>query len=331
MTIPTSTPRPATASAAASKFEVLKDEAGTRLDIFLTVLFPDFSRSWIQKLIEEGNVRVGNRKPDKDYKLKTGENVFFTPELPPEISLEPDRTLDAKIQIVFENNDFVVIAKPAGIVVHPSASTPSGTVVNWLLWKYPEIKIVGEDKLRPGIVHRLDRETSGLMVVAKNQKTFTWLKRQFQDRKVTKRYLVLAMGEVKEDSGEIKWPIGRSRQDPTKQVVYKSKGSVPESAREAVSYWRVIKRFPGFTYLEVVPTTGRMHQVRVHLKATGHPVAGDEKYGSVRRELPKHLGRMFLHASQLSFLGPTGERFSFTLPLPGELENALKNLPYMIG
>lgn len=339
MIIPTSTLRPATVSVAVTRvvvkqntqtFEVQKNDAGTRLDVFLAVRFPDFSRAWIQKLIEKGNVRVGRRKPEKSYKLKVGENIFFTPELPPEISLEPDPTLDSKVQIVFENDDFLVIAKPAGLVVHPSSSTPKGTLVNWLLWKYPDIKTVGEDKLRPGIVHRLDKETSGLMVIAKNQKTFTWLKRQFQDRKVTKRYLALVVGEVEDESGEINWPIGRSKQDPTKQVVYKSRAA-PESAREAVSYWRVIKRFPDYTYLEVVPTTGRMHQIRVHLKTIGHPVVGDLKYGDPSASSgPKHLGRMFLHASQLSFIGPTGERFSFSLPLPAELENALKNLPYML-
>lgn len=317
------------------KFKVLKEEARMRLDLFLTMQFPEFSRSWIQKLIEKGNVLVGRSKATKSsYKLKVGETVGFTLELPPEISLEPDRALDAKIQIIFENDDFVVINKQAGVVVHPSSSTPKGTLVNWLVWKYPDILRIGDDpsagsgqaNLRPGLVHRLDKETSGLMVIAKNQKIFRWLKNQFKDRKVNKKYLTLVVGEMKKDSGEISYPIGRSKSDPTRQVVFKGK-KIPASAREALTRWQVLKRFPGFTYLEVLPKTGRMHQIRVHLKTIGHPVAGDEKYGGRK---PKHLGRMFLHASFLSFTSLGGEKFSFTSPLIEDLEKALKNLPFMV-
>ncbi len=331
------------------KFTVTKEDAGLRLDVFLSGNLPDFSRSWIQKLIEKGNVKVGSRKPSKNYRTKAGENVFVSIELPPEISLDADKSLNSKIKVVFENDDFLVINKSSGLVVHPSSTTPKGTIVNWLLYKYPEIKSVGDDPIRPGIVHRLDKETSGLMVIARNQKTFEWLKEQFKERNIGKKYLTLVIGDIKKESGEISYPIGRSKNDPTKQVVYKSK-SVPSNAREAHTLWRVIKQYPDFTYLEVVPKTGRMHQIRVHLKSMGHPVAGDSKYATkTSSKSPRHIGRMFLHASFLSFTMPpsstkesnvrgppridrveTGERFSFNLPLPKELKDALKNLPFML-
>jgi len=328
------------------KFKISKEEAGLRLDVFLTGRQEDLSRSWIQKLIEKGNVRIGPAKPNQKYKLKEGETVTFTPELPPEISLDPDQSLDNKIGIVFENDNFLVINKPAGIVVHPSSTTPNGTIVNWLLWRYPKIKRVGDPSmrsgqanLRPGLVHRLDKETSGLMVVAKNQKTFRWLKQRFQNRQVTKKYLALVVGLVEEDTGIISYPVGRSKKDPTKQTVYKTKAPLESPAspdeqasrgwRPAETHWRVEKRFPEFTYLELTPKTGRMHQIRVHLKSIGHPVAGDEKYAD-RDSGPKHLGRMFLHSSFLGFTTPQGEKFSFNAPLAAELKNALKNLPYVV-
>lgn len=319
------------------KFKVLEEDAGTRLDVYLAYKLPEFSRSWIKKLIENGNAKVGGKKAKASQKIKTGNAVSFLAEMPPEISLEPDPTLDSKIDIVFENKNFLVIQKPSGIVVHPSSSTPKGTVVNWLLYKYPRIKSVGDmadspDKinLRPGIVHRLDKETSGLMVIAKNQRNFEWFKEQFKDRSVTKKYLVLAAGLIEKDGGEIKYPIGRSRNDPTKQVAYKTKSNTPPYAKEAITYWQVIKRFPDYTYLEVAPKTGRMHQIRVHLKAIGHPVAGDKKYSDASTRQPKHLGRMFLHASYLGFKAANGEKFSFNSPLPQDLSNALKNLPFMV-
>lgn len=321
---------------AAKKFTVAKDEAGMRLDLFLTERLPaqagleDFSRSWIQVLIERGNVRVGRRKPVKSYKLKVGENVFVTPEPPPEISLEPDRSLDDKIKIVFENKDFVVVNKPAGLVTHPSSSTPRGTLVNWLLWRYPTIRSIGEDRLRPGLVHRLDKNTSGLMVVARNQASFQWLKKAFQRRAVRKNYYALVHGALEQDKGIISYPIARSRRDPTRQVAYRSQKEAPPTAKPALTNWRVLKRYAGFTLLELTPKTGRMHQLRVHLKAIGHPVAGDDKYAPRKLRPPKNLTRMFLHAFSLEFENPRAEKFSFSAQLPAGLRRILKNLPSVL-
>ncbi len=311
------------------KIIVSKEGAGLRLDVYLTTKVDYLSRSWIQKLIREEKVKLNDKPARSSQKLKAGDKVSGGFDLPPEISLEPDPAPGKNIEVVFENDDFLVIDKPAGLVVHPSSATPSGTLVNWLIWKYPEIKNVGESELRPGVVHRLDKDTSGLMVIAKNQNSFGWLKAAFQKREVRKRYYALVAGVLEKDEGIISYPIGRSSHDPTHQIAYLAKNKIPLSAKQAITEWRVVKRYAGFTFLELTPKTGRMHQLRVHLKAIGHPVAGDEKYGS-RPLAPKNLGRMFLHSFGLSFENPRGEKFSFSAPLPADLEIVLKNLPYVV-
>ncbi len=311
------------------KLLVLKEYAGVRLDVFLHAHYPDFSRSWIQRLIKKGNAAINDKKAHPSRKLKTGDEVEFELELPPEISLEPDPSLSDKIKIIFENDDFLVINKPTGISVHPPPSEPKGTVVNWLIWHYPPIKSVGDNpengNIRPGLVHRLDKDTSGVMVIAKNQKIFLWLKKQFQTRQVTKKYLALINGSPQDENGKIEFNITRSKADPTKNTVSRLK----TVGRSALTYWSVLRRYADHTLVEVTPKTGRMHQIRVHLKAMGWPVSGDRKYGSSRSD-PKHLGRMFLHARYLSFLSSSNEKFSFNAPLPEELEECLRNIPFVV-
>ncbi|MEK7608940.1 MAG: RluA family pseudouridine synthase [Patescibacteria group bacterium] len=313
----------------AKELIVPQEYAGTRLDVFLAAHFLDFSRSWIQKLIKKGNVSINNKPALPSKKLKTGELINFDLELPPEISLEPDESLGDKIKIIFENDDFLVIDKPSGITAHPASSQPRGTVVNWLLAHYPPIKSVGDNlaagNTRPGLVHRLDKETSGVMIIAKNQPTFLWLKKQFQQHRVIKKYIALVNGSPEDNSGKIELNIVRSKINPTKNAVTSSK----TLGRRALTYWKVLRRFPDHILLEASPKTGRMHQIRVHLKAAGWPVAGDKKYGSPRLD-PKHLGRMFLHAEYLSFEAQSGEKFSFNSALPQELEECLKNMPYVV-
>lgn len=311
------------------ELKVSKEYAGERLDVFLHARFLDFSRSWIQKLIKKGRATVNGRTVPPSKKLKVSDIVKFDLELPPEISLEPDESLGEKIKIIFENDDFLAVDKPAGLTVHPSSTEPKGTLVNWLLAHYPPIKSIGDfladGNIRPGLVHRLDKETSGVMVVAKNQPTFLWLKKQFTQHRVTKKYITLANGSPQDDSGKIELNIVRSKINPTKNTTTSSK----TIGRRAVTYWKVLRRYPDHTLLEVAPKTGRMHQIRVHLKTRGWPVAGDKKYGSPRLD-PKHLGRMFLHAEYISFEALSGEKFSFNSPLPAELDNCLKNLPHML-
>lgn len=311
------------------EFKVTPEYAGERLDVFLHVKYFDFSRSWIQKLIKKGKATVNGKKAEPSTKLKESGVVNFELELPPEISLEPDGSLADKIKIIFENDDFLVINKPAGVSVHPSSTEPKGTVVNWLIYHYPPIKTVGDSlengNIRPGLVHRLDKDTSGVMVIAKNQKIFLWLKKQFQTRQVTKKYITLVNGQPPEDSGQVELNITRSKTDPTKNVV----SSLKNIGRYGLTYWKVIRRYPDHTLLEATAKTGRMHQIRVHLKSAGWPVAGDKKYGLTRLD-PKHLGRMFLHAEYLSFKSPSGEKFSFNAPLPPELEECLRNIPFVV-
>lgn len=314
------------------EFKVEKEENGLRLDIFLHSKYFDFSRSWIQKLIKKGKVLVNGKKVLPSLKLKSGYKIYFSPELPPDISLEPDKSFEDKIEIIFEDDEIIVINKPSGISVHPSSSEPNGTIVNWLIYHTPNIKSVGDyqenGNIRPGIVHRLDKETSGVMVVAKNQKTFLMLKKQFAEHSVIKRYIALVNGSPKEDSGKIDYNIARSKTDPTKNTAVKSKNE----GRQAITYWKVIKRYTEHTLLEITPKTGRMHQIRVHLKSIGLPVSGDKKYqnSTEKNKNPKHLGRMFLHAEYLSFKNSKGEKLSFSAHLPDDLSKCLHNLIYVI-
>ena len=318
------------------ELRVSKEYAGFRLDVFLRAHFLDFSRAWIQKLIKKGNARINNKPASASKKLIATDIVSFDAELPPEISLEPDGSLDEKIKVIFENEDFLVIDKPSGISSHPSQSEKERTIVNWLLFHYPPIKSVGDflekENIRPGIVHRLDKDTSGAMVVAKNQKMFLHLKKQFQNHTVEKKYVALVNGSPKEDSGKIDLNIARSKSDPTKNTCPTAGAAAVKSKTEgryALTYWKVLKKYPDHSLLEVMPKTGRMHQIRVHLKAISLPVSGDKKYG-IKGKDPKHLGRMFLHAEYLSFKNLYGEKMSFSAPVPDDLKLVLKNLPFVI-
>lgn len=309
--------------------KVTKEYAGVRLDVFLHAHYLDFSRAWIQKLIKKGHAKINNKKALPSKILKMSDTVWFDLEVPPDISLAPDESLGEKIKILFENQNFLIINKPSGISVHPSSTEPKSTVVNWLLYHYPSIKTVGDNlthgNIRPGIVHRLDKDTSGVMVIAKDQPTFLWLKKQFQTHQVTKKYMALVDGSPTEESGKIELNIIRSKSDPTKNIATLSK----TLGRNAITYWKILHRYPDHALLEISPKTGRMHQIRVHLKAMGWPVADDKKYGSAKLD-PKHLGRMFLHAEYLSFLTPSREKMSFSAPLPDELAECLRNIPFVV-
>jgi len=214
------------------------------------------------------------------------------------------------IKIIFQNKDIIVINKPAGLAVHGGAGISEPTLVDFLLEKFPEIKYVGDaPKVRPGIVHRLDKETSGVMVVARNQKTFEYFKQQFKDRKVEKKYLALVHGKLKEKEGKIEGEMGRSRRDFRRQALARGKVNVRKE-RHSLTYYKVIKEFNEYSLLEVYPKTGRMHQIRVHLHSIGHPIVGDEKY-TFKEHKKKKYPRMFLHSSEISFLSRNGEKVNF--------------------
>ena len=227
-----------------------------------------------------------------------------------------------QITLIHEDNDLVVIGKPAGVAVHGGASVRGETLADWLCERYPEIATVGDDpEVRPGIVHRLDKNTSGVMVVARNQKAFETLKQLFKSRDIEKTYLALVAGAPKKSSGTIDAPIGRL----VRNRIKRGTGRGITAERPAVTVYRVLECFGAWSLLRVRPKTGRMHQIRVHLTSIGHPVAGDRTYGGSRAALPG-LERQFLHAFSLAFSFPPGRRWHFEAALPDDLDRVLREL-----
>lgn len=293
-------------------FLVPPEAAGERLDRWLADQFPDTTRSQVQKWIREGRVLVDGGSVSKGgVKLEGGERVtVFKP--PPEPALPQPESIS--LDVLYEDDQVLVVNKPAGLVVHPAPGHRSGTLVNALLAHYPEL--AQGDTERPGIVHRLDKDTSGVLVVAKNTAALEFLQRQFRRREVQKEYLALVHGHPDSTRGIIGAPIGR---DPR----HRQRLWVVPDGRPATTEFEVIERFAGYTLLLVRPVTGRTHQIRVHLAAIGHPVVGDPVYGPRRsgRDLP--LKRHFLHAWRLTLTLPDGRRMTFEAPLPPDLEETL--------
>lgn len=299
-------------------FKITEQNSRQRLDKFLTNHFPNYSRAFLQKQIKSGGVLVNRQVRKSSYILKESDKIE-TKILPPEkISLEPNASL--KLNIIYEDKDVIVINKPAGLTTHPSQTQKSGTLANALLAYHPLLKNVGEDSMRPGIVHRLDKDTSGLMIIAKNQNAFDRLKNQFQERKVVKKYLALVNGRLEKPSGEIRAFISRSKSDPTRQKI-----TTVQEGKEAITLYKAIKEYKKFTLIEARPKTGRMHQIRVHLKWLGHPIVGDQKYGNFI-DCPPNLKRQFLHAAYLKIKLPDGQTKEFNAPLPKDLNDILRSL-----
>ncbi len=290
---------------------------GGRLDVILVAQVPDFSRSRLQQLIRSGNVKVDGEviiKPG--FRLDGGESVelIIPPPVPSKLQAE-----SIPLDIIFENEDIMVINKPAGMVVHPSAGHASGTLVHAALAHAPTIKGVGGEK-RPGVVHRLDKDTSGLILLAKNDTAQNDLQAQFKKREVGKTYLALVDGRPPTPAGRIEAPIGR---DPGHRK--RMKVLPPGKGREAISIFHTLESFLQHTLLEVNPKTGRTHQIRVHLAFLGCPVVGDRDYGLRKPTLA--VERMFLHATVLTFNLPGDDQpRSFKAPLPSELEMILDQL-----
>jgi len=227
-----------------------------------------------------------------------------------------------EIPIIHEDKNFIVIDKPAGILVHGGAGVQGEAITDWLRERYPEIAVVGDEPdVRPGIVHRLDKGTSGVMVIARTQDSFEALKQLFKSRSVEKIYLALVIGSPKKDAGLIDGAIGRSLRNPTKRAI----GEAARGTRAALTHWKILERFKGYTLVEVAPKTGRMHQIRVHLASIGHPIAGDHTYGAGRLA-PEGLSRPFLHAWRLTFSYPEGRRWQFESALPNDLSQILATL-----
>ncbi|MFC1900834.1 RluA family pseudouridine synthase [Chloroflexota bacterium] len=293
-------------------FVLLVDEPGIRLDRYVTDQFPDLSRTRVQKLIEDGHIRINDGIVKPGVKLNTEDRITVNLPPPPQSSLEPE---EIPLHILYEDNDLLVIDKPAGLTVHPAPGHPEHTLVNAVLAHFSHLPDTG-DSQRPGIVHRLDKDTSGVMLVAKTATGHENLTDQFKSRSITKVYTVLVKGHLTPEDGIIEAPIGRDpRRRQRMAVVGESRG------REARTAYHVIEYIGEYTLLEVKPETGRTHQIRVHLDAIGYPVAGDKVYGGKSA----HLSRQFVHASRLGFTLPsTGDYVEFSAPLPADLEKALK-------
>ena len=295
-------------------YKLIADGEGQRLDKYIASKLPEFSRSYIQKLIDDSCISVNNRIEKASYKLGTGDKMNIKV---PEAEISELKPEDIFLNIIYEDEDLMVIDKPAGLTVHPAPGHSEHTMVNAVLSHFPELPDSGGDRLRPGIVHRLDKDTSGLVLVAKNRTSLANLSNQFKSRTVTKIYLTLVKGHILPESGLIDAPIGR---DPDNR----KKMAVVDSGREARTRYRVIKYYnSGYSLLEITLETGRTHQIRVHLAAIGFPVVGDITYGT---RLP-FLSRQFLHAHRIGFnLPSTGKYVEFISDLPDDLKLALEKV-----
>jgi len=324
------------------KFVVSSRFEGYRLDCAVALKNSDWSRSAIAQLIKRGEILVSGKEKKPSYRVHAGDLIscllpdlhgdrLLMSEYPIEENSLSDHFMnkyainqellsseiapDLPFDILHEDHQILVINKKPGVVVHPAPGNLSGTLVHFLISYYPQIRSVGEDIVRPGIVHRLDRDTSGVMVVAKEKGAFCFLKREFMQRRVEKRYIALVSGNLRDDSGHIVMPIGRH---PVKR---KMMSTIAENGRYAETLWKVIQRHPGATLVEAELKTGRTHQVRVHFKALGHPLVGDSVYGFRSGcRLQGSKKRQMLHAWKLSFRHPwSGRRVEFKAPLPHDM------------
>lgn len=283
-----------------------------RIDKELAHHLADISRSQLQKWIEDGNVTVNGEKVKPKYKLAVGDRVVVQPEKPQKIDLEPE---NIPLDIVYEDDDVIVVNKPQGMVVHPAPGHPNHTLVNALLYHSPLSTINGE--FRPGIVHRIDKDTSGLLMIAKNDLAHRSLAAQLKAKTNEREYVALVHGVIKEERGTIDAPLGRSKKDRKKQAVV-------EDGRHAVTHFKVLERFQHYTLVSCRLETGRTHQIRAHMKYIGHPLAGDPLYGP-RKTLPGN--GQYLHARLLGFKHPrTGKQMTFTSPLPEYFQKMIDHL-----
>ena len=292
------------------------EAAGQRLDAFLASALPELTRSAAQRLIAEGHVTVDGRAPAKSMKLAGGERVAVTLPEPEEAQALPE---DIPLDVVYEDDDVIVINKPVGMVVHPAPGHSGGTLVNALLHHCGDSLSGVGGELRPGIVHRIDRDTSGLIIAAKNDFAHQALSAQLQDHSLRRTYEAVVVGNLREDAGTVDAPIGRCPSDRKKMAV------VRQGGKNAVTHWEVLERFPGYTHVRCRLETGRTHQIRVHMAYIGHPLYGDTVYGA-KKPVPGMTGQC-LHAVGLTFRHPrTGEEVSLSCPLNEEFRAFLRKL-----
>lgn len=302
--------------------KVNKSDAGKRLDRFVTDRMPDVSRSLVADRIANGHIRVNEKIRKPAFRISFGETIAGTfPNNPPENPFLPE---PVDFGVLHENPAFIVINKPSGLVVHPGSGNLSVTLANGLIYRYPELKNVGTDTIRPGIVHRLDKDTSGVMVIARTPAAYDILLHQFAERRLHKTYLAFVYGKIKKETGKIELPISR-------HPIFRKKMAPNPNGRPAKTLWRVISRFTVITKMEFVIMSGRTHQIRVHCAAMHHPVVGDRLYGFKRPEKAfslhgalleaiRNVHRQMLHAETIEFSHPkTGKRVRFAAPVPDDM------------
>ena len=291
------------------------DRADERLDLFLVRRLPDLSRSYAQRLIADGQVRVDGTARKANYKLRGGEEIACT--MPPAEEIEI-RAEDIPLDILYEDADIIVVNKARGMVVHPAAGIYTGTLVNALLWHCHDLSGIN-GALRPGIVHRLDKDTSGVMVAAKNDMAHHYLARQIRDKDARREYRAIVHGNIVPRAGVITGDIGRHPTDRKKMAI------VRENGKPATTHFEVLERFGSYTYVSCRLETGRTHQIRVHMTSIGHPLVGDPKYTAKKN--PFAIVGQALHSLTLSLTHPrTGTEMTFTAPLPADMEEILHTL-----
>ena len=294
-------------------FEVLPEQEAERLDKYLSIIYPDVSRSFFQKIIKDNNVVVNSKAQKANYRVKADDIIEVTIPDAVETAILPE---DIPLDIIYEDADILIVNKPKSMVVHPSAGHYTGTLVNALMYHCGKDLSGINGVLRPGIVHRIDRDTTGSVIACKNDKAHRCIAEQLKEHSINRRYRAICFGELEQEEGTIDQPIGRHPNDRKKMAVN------PQNGKRAVTHYRVLQRFQGYTYIECVLETGRTHQIRVHMASIGHPLLGDEVYSN--RKSPFKLQGQTLHAKTLGFIHPTtGEYLEIDAPLPEYFEHLL--------
>lgn len=291
-----------------------RDE-GLRIDKYLSQIFEDKSRSFIQGLIEKENVKVNNKIPKSNYKLKRNDEIEIIMPEPEILSVEPE---DIPIDIIYEDEDVIVVNKPQGMVVHPAPGNYRGTLVNALLYHCKDLSSIN-GIIRPGIVHRIDKDTSGVLVIAKNDESHNKLSEQLKDHSMKREYYALIEGRLKNDSGTIDKPLGRCKKD-------RLKIGIVEDGKRAVTHYEVLERYNGYTLIKCVLETGRTHQIRVHMAYKNHPLLGDKLYG----KKVKNLQGQCLYAKKLGFIHPeTKEYMEFECDMPDYFRHIVETMEFL--
>ena len=297
-------------------FQVTSEQDGERLDKLLSIIYPDFSRSFFQKLIKENSIKVNEKIQKANYKVQTDDVISVLIPDAIETSIEPE---DIPLDILYEDNDVLVVNKPKGMVVHPSAGHYSGTLVNAIMYHCKDSLSGINGEIRPGIVHRIDMDTTGSLIVCKNDESHVAIAEQIKEHSCNRIYVGIVCGNVKEDEGTIDAPIGRHPVDRKKMAINEKNG------KPAVTHYKVLKRFGKYTYMQFKLETGRTHQIRVHMASIGHPLLGDELYS---KNCPfKHLQGQTLHARTIGFIHPRTKKYmEFSAPLPKYFDDLLQKL-----